>query len=86
MDVEIGSIVNNETQKLTDFPKGGKKIGVEWIYKTKLNELGQVDKYKERLVAKGYSQQQVIEYAEVFSPVSRLETIRIVIALAAQKG
>lgn len=58
----------------------------EWVFKTKFNENGEVDKYKARLVAKGYCQQYGIDYAEVFPPVARLDTIRIVIALAAQKS
>lgn len=86
MDNEIASIVKNKTWELTQLPTGAKKIGVKWIYKTKLNELGQVDKYKARLVARGYSQQYGVDYTEVFAPVSRLDTVRMVIALAAQKG
>ena len=56
------------------------------MYKTKLNEKGEVDKFKARLVAKGYSQQYGIDYNEVFAPVARWDTIRVVLALAAQKG
>ncbi|CAL2265186.1 unnamed protein product [Prunus armeniaca] len=68
-----------------ELPAGGKKIGVKWVYKTKLNENGEVDKYKARLIAKGYSQQHGIDYTEVFAPVARLDTICLVIALAAQR-
>lgn len=60
MDVEIASIVKNDTWELTELPAGSKKIGVKWIYRTKLNELGQVDKYKARLVVNDYSQKQGI--------------------------
>lgn len=56
------------------------------MYKTKLNERGEVDKYKARLVAKGYKQKFGIDCKEVFAPVIRLETIRLVLALAAQNG
>jgi hypothetical protein len=59
---------------------------VKWVYKTKLNEHGAVDKYKARLVVKGYSQQYGVDYTEVFAPVARMETIRLVVALAAQRG
>lgn len=55
MDREISSIEKNGTWELTDLPKGAKKIGVKWVFKTKLNERGEVDKYKARLVAKGYA-------------------------------
>ena len=67
-------------------PEGAKKIGVKWVFRTKLNENGEVDKFKARLVAKGYAQQQGIDYNEVFAPVARWDTIRMVLALAAQKG
>ena len=55
MDSEIKSIEKNDTWVLIDLPVGAKKIGVKWIYKTKLNEHGEVDKYKARLVAEGYT-------------------------------
>ena len=63
---------------------GGKTIGVKWIFKTKIKENGEIDKYKARLVAKGYSQKHGIDYTEVFAPVARHDTIRLVIALAAK--
>lgn len=63
-----------------------KTIGVKWVFKTKLNESGEIDKCKARLVAKGYAQQYGIDYTEVYAPVARLDTIRLVIALAAQEG
>lgn len=86
MDQEIQAIEKNNTWELMKLPPGGKTIGVKWVFKTKLNEKGEVDKYKARLVAKGYCQQYGIDYAEVFAPVARLDTIRIVISLAAQKN
>lgn len=66
-------------------PTGAKKVGVKWAYKTKLNENGEVEKYKARLVAKGYTQKHGVDYTEVFAPVARLETVRLVVSLAAQK-
>jgi hypothetical protein len=51
-------------------PDEAKKIGVEWILKTKLNENGEVDKYKARLVVKRYTQQFVIYYIEVFALIA----------------
>ncbi|KAL3578414.1 hypothetical protein D5086_019918 [Populus alba] len=86
MDAEIESIQKNETWSLMELPAGTKKIGVKWIYKTKLNETGKVDKFKARLVAKGYAQQHGVEYTEVFAPVERMDTVRMIIALAAKKG
>lgn len=71
MDLEIEAIVKNKTWELADLPVGAKKIGVKWVYKTKLNESGEVDKCKARLVAKGYAQEHGIDYNEVFAPVAR---------------
>lgn len=83
MGLEIDAIEKNNTQELTTLPPDAKKIGVKWIYKTKLNEKGQIEKYKARLVAKGYSQQYGINYNEVFAPVARWDTIRTILSLAA---
>ncbi|BBG98549.1 ADP glucose pyrophosphorylase large subunit 1 [Prunus dulcis] len=86
MDEEISSIERNNTWELTDLPKGQKSIGVKWVYKMKLNKEGGVDKYKARLVAKGYKQKYGIDYKEVFAPVARMDTIRLVLSLAAQNS
>jgi hypothetical protein len=86
MKREIDSIEKNKTWELVNLPTQAKKIGVKWIYKTKLNEEGKVDKYKARLVAKGYTQTEGVDYNEVYAPVARWDTIRILLAVAAQKG
>ena len=86
MDEEINSIERNDTWELSDLPKGHKTIGVKWVFKTKLNENSEVDKCKARLVAKGYKQQYGVDYTEVFSPITRHDTIRLVVALAAQNS
>jgi hypothetical protein len=65
-------------------PNGKKPIGVKWIYKEKKNAKEKVERYKVRLVAKGYSQKHEIDYDEVFAPVARLETIQLIIATASQ--
>lgn len=55
MKTEIDIIERNDAWKLTTLP-GVKKIGVKWVYKTKFNEKGEIDKCKARLVTKGYAQ------------------------------
>jgi hypothetical protein len=86
MDLEMEAIVKNKTWELVIPPEGIKRIGVKWIFRTKLNEKGEVDKCKARLVVKGYAQRHGIDYSEVFAPVARWDTIRLILALAAQKG
>ena len=86
MDSEIRSIKKNGTWFLTDLSKGAKSLGVKWVYKTKLNEFGKVEKYKARLVVKGYAQQHGVDYEEVYAPVARMDTVRMILALAAQKS
>lgn len=86
MTEEINSIEKNQTWELCTLPNGAKCIGVKWIYKTKLNELGEIIKHKARLVAKGYSQELGIDYTEVYAPVARMDTIRTILATAAQKS
>ena len=86
MDAEIIAIERNDTWELCHLPKGQKTIGVKWVYKTKLKENGEVDKHKAYLVAKGYKQEFGVDYKEVFAPVARHDTIRLVIAMAAQNS
>ena len=52
----IAAIEKNGTWELINLPTGAKLVGVKWVYKTKLNEKGEVDKAKARLVVKGYAQ------------------------------
>ncbi|KAI5314280.1 hypothetical protein L3X38_043456 [Prunus dulcis] len=85
MKAELGMIEKNNTCELVDRPFDKPVIGVKWVYKVKLNLDGTVQKNKARLVAKGYSQKPGIDYNETFAPAARLDTIRTLIALAAQK-
>ncbi|BBH02765.1 transposable element gene [Prunus dulcis] len=72
--------------KKPDRPSDKQVIGVKWVFKTKLNLDGSVQKNNARLVAKGYVQKPGIDYYETFAPVARLDTIRTLIALAAQRS
>ena len=83
---EIASIERNHTWLLVDLPAGAKAIGLKWVFKLKRNPDGSVNKYKARLVANGYVQRHGVDYDEVFAPVARIETIRLIIALAASHG
>ncbi|KAG7558463.1 Zinc finger CCHC-type [Arabidopsis thaliana x Arabidopsis arenosa] len=83
---EIGSIEKHKTWDLVDLPEGAKPIGLKWVFKLKRNSDGSINKHKARLVAKGYVQQYGVDFEEVFAPVARIETIRLLIDLAASHG
>ena len=70
---------------MTTLLEGHNAIGVKWIFKTKRNAEGEIKKHKARLVAKGYKQQYGVDYEDVFAPVARIKTVRLMISLAAQK-
>lgn len=77
MAEEIKVIERNGTWKMVDLPAGKNVTGLKWIFKTKFAANRRIQKYKVRIVAKGYAQQQGIDFEEVFSLVARFETMRI---------
>jgi hypothetical protein len=83
---EMTSIEASGTWELVDSPPHVKPIGLKWVYKTKKDASGIVTKHKARLVAKGYVQRQGIDFDEVFAPVARLESVRLLLAHAACEG
>jgi hypothetical protein len=83
---ELQSIDDNDTWTLTTLPAGHRAIGLKWIYKVKKDELGNIVKHKARLVAKGYVQRAGVDFEEVFAPVARLESVCLILVLAAHRG
>ena len=86
MKEEINAIKRNQTWELTYLLTRMKKVRVKWVIKIKLNEKGEIDKSKAWFVAKRYAQQFGIDYDEIYAPVTRWDTIHIIIALAVQRN
>ena len=86
MQNEYDAIMKNGTWSLCDFPIGKKAIGCKWFFNLKQKPDCSVDRYKVRLVAKGYAQEKGIDFDETFAPTCRMTTIRSICALAAHNG
>ncbi|KAI3665306.1 hypothetical protein L6452_43930 [Arctium lappa] len=82
MQEELLQFVLQDVWDLVDLPKGHRAIGTRWIFRNKKDERGIVIKNKARLVAQGYTQEEGIDYEEVFAPVARIEAIRLFLAYA----
>ncbi|KAF0890606.1 hypothetical protein E2562_003802 [Oryza meyeriana var. granulata] len=83
---EMESIEENKTWCLVDLLARHRPIGLKWVFKVKKDAAGAIIKHKARLIAKGYVQRQGVDFEEVFVPVARLESVRVVIALATHNG
>ena len=85
MNEEYNSIMRNKTWELVEFPKDKVPIGSKWLFKSKFRSGGSIDKLKARLFAKSYSQQEGIDFEETYAPLAKLNTIRLLVALATKQ-
>lgn len=77
------SLRKNDTWDLVALPDGRRTIVSKWVFKKKTNAVGHIEKFKARLVAKGYLQVEGVNFGEIFSPIAKLTSIRLLMSLAA---
>ncbi|GJU12707.1 RmlC-like cupins superfamily protein [Tanacetum coccineum] len=85
MNKELEALEKNNTWTLTELPLGHKGITSKWVYKTKFKPTGIIERLKARLVVRGFNQKEGLDYKHTFSPVAKLATVRVLIAIATTK-
>ncbi|RVW58633.1 Retrovirus-related Pol polyprotein from transposon TNT 1-94 [Vitis vinifera] len=85
MKDEMDSLLGNQTWELTELPVGKKALHNKWVYRIK-NEHDGSKRYKAKLVVKGFQQKEGIDYTEIFSPVVKMSTIRLVLGMVAAEN
>ena len=86
MRAEYEALINNNTWTLTELPTGRTAISSKWTYRIKYNSDGTIAKYKARLVARGFTQQEGVDFNETFAPVIKQQSLRFLLAIAVQEN
>jgi hypothetical protein len=86
MQSEMDAVEKNSTWELADLPCGHSVMTLKWVFKLKRDEVGAIVKHKARLVAHDFVQREDIDFDDTFALVARMESVRLLFALAAQEG
>ena len=82
----MDTVETNHTWEHADLPRGHRAITLKWVFKLKRDEADEIIKHKARLVARGFVQQEGVDFDDAFTPVAQMESVRLLLALAAQEG
>ena len=85
MKAEINSMHSSNVWELTELSSGKRSLGNRWVFRKKRNSAGEVESYKSRLVLKGFLQKAGVDFNELYSPVSKFETIRTILNIVAKE-
>ena len=86
MQEDYNSLMKNVTWELSTLPEGKNVVSCKWTYKTKFTLDGAIERYKVRLVARGFSQEEGIDYTKTFSPVAKMDPICTIISFTTKCG